>query len=84
MHEAEDDPMFEAHEHDETEALITVRDWVRYAVTRLESEEAFYGHGCEDVLDEAVWLVSGASGLRCGAGASSPGAAARGAWRGMA
>ena len=60
MHEAEDDPMFEAHEHDETEALITVRDWVRYAVTRLESEEAFYGHGCEDVLDEAVWLVSGA------------------------
>ena len=46
MHEAEDDPMFEAHEHDETEALITVRDWVRYAVTRLESEEAFYGHGC--------------------------------------
>lgn len=61
MHEAEDDvPMFAAHEHDETEALITVRDWVRYAVTRLESEEAFYGHGCEDVIDEAVWLVSGA------------------------
>lgn len=37
--------------------LVTVIDWVRYAVTRFESAEVFYGHGTDNAWDEAVSLV---------------------------
>jgi ribosomal protein L3 glutamine methyltransferase len=38
-------------------ALHTVRDLVRYAVSRLMADGAALGHGTEDPWDEAAWLV---------------------------
>lgn len=52
------------HEHDEHEhemgplvELVTLRDWLRYTVTRFNREGLFFGHGCADAFDEAVWLL---------------------------
>ena len=38
-----------------TAAFRTVRDWARYAATRLQN--AGFGHGTANAVDEAVWLV---------------------------
>lgn len=40
-----------------TDELITVRDWLRWAVSHFEKAGLFYGHGCDNAWDEAVWLV---------------------------
>lgn len=40
-----------------TDELITVRDWLRWAVSHFERAGLFYGHGCDNAWDEAVWLV---------------------------
>ncbi|MCF8178925.1 MAG: 50S ribosomal protein L3 N(5)-glutamine methyltransferase [Sulfuritalea sp.] len=40
-----------------TEELATVRDWLRWAVSRFNEAKLFYGHGTENALDEAVWLI---------------------------
>ena len=37
--------------------LITVRDWLRYAVTRFNRAGIFCGHGTDNTFDEAVWLI---------------------------
>ena len=37
--------------------LITVRDWLRYAVSRFNGADLFFGHGCDNALDEAAWLI---------------------------
>ncbi len=37
--------------------LFTIRDWVRFAVSRFEESEIFFGHGTDNSYDEAVWLV---------------------------
>lgn len=37
--------------------LLTVRDWVRYAVSQFEVSDIFYGHGADNSYDEAVWLI---------------------------
>jgi len=37
--------------------LITVRDWLRYSVSRFEEAGIFYGHGTDNAYDEAAWLV---------------------------
>ncbi|WP_097461588.1 50S ribosomal protein L3 N(5)-glutamine methyltransferase [Mangrovitalea sediminis] len=37
--------------------LISIRDFLRYAVSRFEAENLFYGHGSDNVWDEAVHLV---------------------------
>jgi ribosomal protein L3 glutamine methyltransferase len=37
--------------------LLTVRDWLRWAVSRFEEAQLFYGHGTDNVYDEAVWLI---------------------------
>jgi ribosomal protein L3 glutamine methyltransferase len=37
--------------------LITVRDWLRWAVSRFNEANLFYGHGTDNAYDEAVWLV---------------------------
>lgn len=39
------------------EELITVRDWIRYAVSRFEKDQVFFGHGTDNAYDEAVWLI---------------------------
>lgn len=40
-----------------TEELATVRDWLRWAVSRFNEAKLFYGHGTDNALDEAVWLI---------------------------
>ncbi|HSI28521.1 MAG: 50S ribosomal protein L3 N(5)-glutamine methyltransferase [Methylophilus sp.] len=43
-----------------TNTLQTIRDWLRYAVSRFENSDIFYGHGTDNSYDEAVWLVMSA------------------------
>lgn len=43
-----------------TEALFTIRDWLRYSVSRLEQSSVFFGHGTDNAYDESVWLVMSA------------------------
>jgi len=40
--------------------LITIRDWIRYAVSQFEASDVFYGHGTDNAYDEAVWLIMSA------------------------
>ncbi|MEQ1556143.1 MAG: 50S ribosomal protein L3 N(5)-glutamine methyltransferase [Gallionella sp.] len=40
-----------------TQDLHTVRDYVRFAVSRFYQAELFFGHGSSDAYDEAVYLV---------------------------
>lgn len=42
-----------------TQELLTIRDWLRYAVSRFENSDIFYGHGTDNAYDEAVWLIMG-------------------------
>jgi ribosomal protein L3 glutamine methyltransferase len=37
--------------------LVTVRDWLRYAVSRFAAAKLVYGHGTATALDEAAFLV---------------------------
>ena len=37
--------------------LLTLRDWLRYAVSRFNEAGLFFGHGCDNAYDEAVWLI---------------------------
>jgi len=43
--------------HAASQHLRTVRDLVRFAVSRFTEANLTYGHGCETALDEAVYLV---------------------------
>lgn len=40
--------------------LITIRDWIRFAVSEFEASDIFYGHGTDNAYDEAVWLIMSA------------------------
>ena len=42
---------------DAQESLRTLRDWVRYAISRMQAAGASFGHGTDNPFDEAVWLV---------------------------
>ena len=37
--------------------LITVRDYLRYAVSRFNAADLFFGHGSDNAWDEAVYLT---------------------------
>ena len=37
--------------------LFTIRDWLRYAVSRFTSAGVFFGHGTNNAFDEAAWLI---------------------------
>lgn len=37
--------------------LHTLRDWLRYTVSRFEAADLCYGHGTQNSYDEAAWLV---------------------------
>lgn len=60
-HEHHDDD--HEHEHGPLVELVTVRDWLRYAVTRFNRAGIFCGHGVQDSFDEAVWLILGTLAL---------------------
>lgn len=53
----EDDEHDHEHEHGPLGELVTVRDWLRYAVTRFNRAGCFFGHGLPDAYDEAVYLI---------------------------
>ncbi|MGO9446515.1 MAG: 50S ribosomal protein L3 N(5)-glutamine methyltransferase [Thiobacillaceae bacterium] len=37
--------------------LTTVRDWLRFAVSRFNRAELFFGHGSDNAFDEAAYLI---------------------------
>jgi ribosomal protein L3 glutamine methyltransferase len=39
------------------QVLLTVRDWLRYAVSRFNRARLVYGHGTTTALDEAAFLI---------------------------
>ena len=40
-----------------TDDLVTVRDWLRWAVSRFNEAGLHFGHGTDNAWDEAVWIV---------------------------
>lgn len=51
------------HETGPEAELVTLRDWLRYAVTRFNKEGIFCGHGLVDTFDEAAYLLTHRLGL---------------------
>jgi ribosomal protein L3 glutamine methyltransferase len=43
--------------------LITIRDWLRYAVSHFNAAALVYGHGTESALDEAAFIILAALDL---------------------
>jgi ribosomal protein L3 glutamine methyltransferase len=37
--------------------LITIRDWLRWAVSRFVEADLHFGHGTDNAHDEAAWLI---------------------------
>ena len=37
--------------------LHTIRDWLRWGVSRFHESKLFFGHGCDNAHDEAMWLI---------------------------
>jgi hypothetical protein len=48
-------PCIEEEHHDPQQFLH--RDLLRYAVTRFNTEQLFFGHGSSNALDEAAYLI---------------------------
>src|SRR3712207_3858414 len=44
-------------EADELTELTTIRDWLRYAVSRFNAAGLLYGHGTSTAMDEAAFLI---------------------------
>ncbi|MFA5957217.1 50S ribosomal protein L3 N(5)-glutamine methyltransferase [Hyphomicrobium sp.] len=46
-----------------TDELVTVRDWLRYAVTSMTRARLVYGHGTSNAIEEAAFLILSALDL---------------------
>ncbi len=46
--------------------LVTIRDFIRYAVSRFEEAGLFYGHGTFNSFEEAIFIVMGTLNLPLG------------------
>lgn len=42
---------------DDTESLVTVRDWLRFAISRFNEAKLHFGHGSDNAFDEAAYLI---------------------------
>lgn len=51
------------HDHGPLAELVTLRDWLRHAVTSFNRHGIFCGHGVDNSFDEAVWLILGSLSL---------------------
>lgn len=40
-----------------TEVLLSIRDWVRFAVSLFNREKLFFGQGCQSAYDEALYII---------------------------
>ncbi len=45
------------HFADATQSLITLRDFLRFAVSRFNQEGLYFGHGSSNAYDEAAYLI---------------------------
>lgn len=41
----------------DTEALITLRDWLRFGVSRMNQAQLHFGHGTQNAYDETAYLL---------------------------
>ncbi|MCB1484433.1 MAG: 50S ribosomal protein L3 N(5)-glutamine methyltransferase [Hyphomicrobiaceae bacterium] len=49
--------MTDAIDADPVKDLVTLRDWLRWGVTTFEGADLVYGHGTDNAVDEAAFLI---------------------------
>ena len=61
-HDTDSSDVDHGDEHDHAHSgplveLVTLRDWLRYAITRFNRAGVYFGHGTDNAWDEAVYLL---------------------------
>jgi len=58
--------MTETPQKDPTCELASIRDWLRWGVTQFERAGVVYGHGTDNAMDEAAFLILSSLSLPIG------------------